>query len=207
MKNMETEFKWEANAPRAFAKMLAAARKNARVSTPEKLQITDVYLASQDGSFEKEQIAFRVRNYSGKWEATFKTRTEIKNGKAVRREETLPLVGVRTVSDALTFLNAKKRWKGLCVANLKPIFQIRNKRQIWCVAVKGAEGELSFDDCQIGVCGRQVLMKEIELEAKRGSTKKLEELAAVLTQQSGLNAARVSKVKTAAALLKLWGDQ
>lgn len=208
MNNIETEFKWDANSPRAFVRMLAAVRRAAgkeHVSAPRNLAIEDVYLERPDGEFEKRLIAFRVRNADGKWEATFKTRTEVKNGKAVRREETLPLADVKNLTDALNFLNAKKRWKGLDVTHLRPVFSIRNRRRISDVFYDGAKAELALDDCEIWVAGRRVLMKEIELELKQGPAEKTERLAREMTRGSGLGYARVSKVKTAAALLALWG--
>ena len=49
-------------------------------------------------------------------------------------------------------------------------------------------------------------MKEAELELKKGQPDTLDELACQITQASGLAYARVSKVKTALALLALWGE-
>lgn len=204
MKNLETEFKWDANLPRAFARMRSAVRRAAQTSAPKNLHITDVYLDHTNGAFEKQKIAFRVRNTDGNFEATFKTRTETVNGKAVRREETLPLPGVTNLADALNFLERKKTWKGLNTAGLKMQFEIRNRRQTLAVFFENAEMELAFDSCAILVCGRRVLMKEIELELKRGTAKKLDELAQLLSQKSGLMAAGVSKVQTACALAALW---
>ncbi len=210
MKNMETEFKWDANSPRAFMRMLAAVRRAAgkeNVSSPRRLKIEDVYLERPGGEFEKRLIAFRVRNTDGKWEAAFKTRTEVKNGKAVRREETMPLANIKNLADALEFLNAKKRWKVLDITGLRPVFSIRNRRRTAEVFYDGAKAELALDDCEILVLGRRVCMKEIELELKQGSAEKMERLAREMTRGSGLEYARVSKVKTAAALLKLWGNK
>lgn len=207
---METEFKWDANSPRAFARMLSAVRHAAgkeNISSPRRLKIEDVYLERPDGEFEKQLIAFRVRNTDGKWEATFKTRTEVKNGKAVRREETMPLANIKNLADALEFLNAKKHWKGLDVTGLRPVFSICNRRRTAEVFYDGAKAELALDDCKILVAGRRVCMKEIELELKQGPAEKIERLVRAMTRDSGLEYARVSKVKTAAALLKLWGDK
>lgn len=209
MKHLETEFKWDANTPRAFARMRAAWRrvKGVRFSQAVCLSIWDVYMDAPDGNFAREQIAFRVRCTGGKWEATFKTRSEVKNGKAVRREETLPMPGVTTLEGALRFLNAKKSWKGLRVQGLKPLFEIRNRRQCVNVFYDGAAAEMAFDAFEIRVCGRCVQMKEIELEHKQGCEKNTERLAQELTYASGLSYAAFSKVKTATALLKLWGNK
>lgn len=209
MPNIETEFKWDANFPRAFAKILAALRRapSVRISKPRLLHICDTYLDTPDCFFERNKIAFRVRNTDGKWEATFKTRTEMQSGRAVRREETLPMSGVGALSQALSFLGDKKEWCGLPLTNLKILFSLRNKRTSYEVFDGGAEAELSFDDFVICVCGRRVLMKETELELKRGSPEQLDELAQRISAGTGLPYARVSKVKTATALLALWGEK
>lgn len=205
---METEFKWDANVPRAFARMLRAAMSSAdKISPCRNLKIKDVYLDHSDRSFEAQKIAFRVRNTDGCFEATFKTRTRIIDGKAVRLEETLHLSGVTNLTQALAFLNHKKIWKGVDVTNLSPRFEIRNHRQTRAVFFDGAEFELAFDSCEILVCGRTLKMKEIELELKRGAAKKLDALSALLSRASGLDVMRCSKVKTACSLLELWGKK
>lgn len=208
MKNMETEFKWDANVPRAFVRMLRAVNTSGgKISPCQNLKIKDVYLDHNDRSFEAQKIALRVRSTDGSFEATFKTRTETRNGKAVRREETLPLEKIKNLQQALKFLNRKKSWKGLAVDGLSPRFEIRNRRQSRRVLWDGAEFELSFDTCEILVCGRTLKMKEIELELKRGSVEKLDALCALLSRESGLKPMRCSKVKTACALLGLWGNK
>ena len=67
------------------------------------------------------------------------------------------------------------------------------------------QAELTLDCCQILVCGRRVFFKEIELELKSGPAEILEKVACELTRRARLLPARVSKVKTAVSLLKLWG--
>ena len=115
MPNIETEFKWDSNSPRAFARVLSAVRQvpSVRLSAPRVLHICDTYLDTPERFFEQNKIAFRVRNTDGVWEATYKTRTEVKNGRAVRREESLPLPGIKNLAQALSFLADKKKWDKL----------------------------------------------------------------------------------------------
>ena len=203
---MEIEFKWDANVLRAFYKMQRAVRlSGARVLSTQNWNITDVYLDAPARDFEKQKVAFRVRCSNQNWEATFKTRTEIVNGKAVRREETLPLPGVRNLQEALEFLHRKKMWKGLCVKNLQPLFVLKNRRKTQLIIFHNTQAEVAYDTCEIGVCGRKVSFKEIEMELKKGSQATFEKLGEVL--QIGLQKAHVSKVKTAFALLNLWGKR
>ena len=205
---MEQEFKWEANAPRSFARMLRAVARMAgekQTGKPRKLHITDTYLDTVQGALGKQKIALRVRNTDGKYEATFKTKTELVDGKAVRREETLPLPRVHSAAEALKELAARKTWDGLALENLLPLFVIKNKRTAYLIRLdKKTSAELSLDDCRILSGGRTLLMKEIELELKSGDEESFASFAKELTRVCGLVPARVSKVKTAVALQKIW---
>lgn len=202
MNDIEQEFKWQANTPRAFMRMLCAVqRAGYELNEPCTLHITDVYLADSAGMLEKQKIALRVRCTDGRWEATYKTKTELVDGKAVRREKTLPLPEVNTLRRALTALALKESWDGLPLTNLQPLFRIKNKRRTYLIhPQKGVVAELAFDDCRLSVCGRTLLMKEIELELKSGSAAAFNAVANRLTQESGLSPARTSKVKTALLL-------
>lgn len=206
MKTLEIEFKWEANSARAFKRMEEAILSaNAQMGRAQEMQITDVYVDTPARDFEREQIAMRVRKIgSCYWEATFKTRTEIVNGQAVRREETCALPKAKNFHTALHLLQEKKMWKGLNVSCLCPLFTLHNKRRIYSITFRRIRAELAFDTCKLLVCGRRVFFKEIELELKQGSADTLGELASLLTQKTRLQPARVSKVKTAVALMRLW---
>ena len=205
---MEIEFKWEANQAREFVRVQQTIGKiGARIGKAAKLSLIDWYVDTPNRDFEKKQIAMRIRKTDNHFEATFKTRTEIVKGKAVRTERTCALPQAKTFAQALDLLQAKKTWNGLPIQTLQPIFVIYNKRQIQPVLFQQMVAELAFDKCQISVCGRRVFFKEIELELKKGSTKILEKLAADLTRRACLIPARVSKVKTATALLKLWEEK
>ena len=204
----EIEFKWDANRSRAFYKMRQALGQiGAQVSSVKRWNITDVYVDTLARDFEKKKIAFRIRRTNQHWEATFKTRTEIVRGKAVRREETCALAGVKNITQALTFLQRKKNWKGLNLQNLFPLFTLKNHRETGLITCQTTQAELALDTCEILVCGRRVFFKEIELEYKSGSRKKFEELGTQLTQHSGLLRAQISKVKTALLLRTMWGEK
>ena len=204
--SMEIEFKWDANVPRAFYKMQHAVKLlGVSVLSVQNFKITDVYLDTPARDFEKQKIAFRVRCANQNWEATFKTRTEIVHGKAVRCEETYALPGVRNLQEALEFLHRKKSWKGLCVENLQPLFVLKNRRKTEQIVFNKTRAEIAYDTCEIFVCGRKVFFKEIEMELKKGLQTTFEKIGKKL--QPGLQKARVSKVKTAFALLNLWGKK
>jgi len=204
MKNVEMEYKWDANTPQTFGRAKRALHNLVKVKKTALLHISDVYMDHADLQFAKQCIAFRIRNTEGDWEATFKTRTKIKNGKAVRREETLPLVHVQTLQQALEQLAARKEWKGLDVKNLVAQFALKNKRTLYEFDFKKTRLEMALDDVTILVCGRQVKMKEIELELKQGRVENFETFARLFVAQTRLLPMQMSKVKTAEVLLNLW---
>lgn len=204
MKHLEIECKWDANTPCAFKCAHDFARQVGKKITSEKLQIKDVYLDHPQEDLAAQKIALRVRNTNGKWEATFKTRSEIKNGKAVRREATLPLPRAKNTAQALAQLAQKKRWQGINTTRLIIKFTLANRRIIYTFNHDAAQLEMALDSVTLYVLGRQVKFKEIEVELKRGSAKQLETFAALFTQYTKLKRARISKVKTAETFLKFW---
>ena len=204
MKNVEMEYKWDANTPQAFMRAKRALHNLIEVKKPTSLHISDVYVDHADLRFAKQRIAFRIRNTDGKWEATFKTRTEIENGKAVRREETMALANVLNLQQALEQLSARKMWKGLDVKNLVTQFALKNKRTMYEFYFEKTRMEMALDDVTILVCGRQLIMKEIELELKQGRVENFEKFAQLFAEKSKLFPMKMSKVKTAETLLALW---
>ena len=204
MKHLEIECKWDANSPRAFQRARKALTNLCGPITPRLLHIRDTYLDDAKESLVKKFIALRVRNTDGKWEATFKTRTQIKNGKAVRREETLPLPNVKNFKQALRALTQKKSWKGINTTALASRFTLNNKRDVYEFTYQGARLEMALDKVTIYVLGRRVHMQEIELELKRGKSEALDQFAQHFFEQTKLAHAKISKVKTAEMLYKLW---
>ncbi len=199
---MEVEFKWKADCPRAFYKMHRALESLGSVGPAQRWKLRDVYLDTPQGDLGAKKIAFRLRCSNGKWEATFKTKTAVVNGKAVRREETLPLPAATSFAQALHLLHTKKRWKNLPLQQLSPLFEIRNHRITRSFVMPRFSAEVAFDNCRIIVGKQRVLFKEIEMELKRGRVFALEKAALFLTQKSGLLYSDRSKIKTAIALLQ-----
>ena len=171
---------------------------------PRLLHIQDAYLDHANRDLAKQKIALRVRNTDGKWEATFKTRTQIKQGKAVRQEETLPLARVKNIQQALRFLAQKKRWKQLDVRALETQFLITNKRVVYGFTFDGEKLEMALDDVTLHVAGRQLKMKEIEVELKGNNVHALDHFIKQFVRETKLKRMQISKVKTAEKLLAMW---
>lgn len=204
MRNMEIEYKWDGNTPRAFARAQQFLAQLDRAVLPKYLKIKDVYLDHASGDLSAQKIALRVRNTDGKWEATYKTRTEIKSGKAVRREETLPLPGVTHLAQALRVLTRQKKWGPIPLTGLEEKFSLVNKRTLYVFNYDGAKLEMALDEVCLHVLGRRVAFKEIEVELKKGTSQTLDRFAFVFSKRTHLKKAKISKVKTAETFLKFW---
>ena len=202
--SIETEFKWRAAAPADFDKMLSAVRTLTGRALPpvQILHILDAYADTPDEALSAQKIAMRVRCTDGAYEATLKTKTRLENGKAVRREETLPLPQAHTPEEALAALSARRTWQGVDVAKLEVKFYIQNNRRVYALALADAIYELALDEVQIRAGERRQNMLEIELELKAGAAADFCAWAQKLGKISGLKAPEYSKVATATALWK-----
>ena len=202
MKHMEMEYKWDANFPHAFDRAKKFLKEFCEITTADSLHIHDTYLDNAHGDLSKHRIALRVRNTDGVWEATFKTRTKIQNGKAVRQEETLPLPNVQTRAQALRMLAQQTNWPFLNTQELYVRFTLSNKRTVFLLRYQTSVLELVLDQVTIFAAGHRTHLKEIELELKQGTEKELTQFAQLFTQQTQLKYATLSKVKTAEKLLR-----
>lgn len=206
MKNFETEFKWDANIPNAFGKMkrvLSKVIKNKDIQF-QPIIICDTYLDDEKNTFSASKIAIRLREWNGHFELTYKTKTQIVNGKAVREEHTLALEDVCSFKEAIKKIHSLKKWKGINTTNLLPIFSIHNNRTIALVDYQNMQAEIAFDNCKLSVLGRKILFKEIELELKGGKEEIFDSFCKELSTLTGLQPTHCSKVKTACSLLALW---
>ncbi|MBR2082947.1 MAG: CYTH domain-containing protein [Elusimicrobiaceae bacterium] len=204
MKHIEIECKWNGNTPRAFERAKRFVLKHATQIFVERVDIEDAYLDHAANDLSAQKIAFRLRNTDGKWEATYKTRTRIINGKATRREETLALSTVKNLTEALETLSRKKIWKGIDLRELKVKFLLSNRRTVYTFSYNGGTLEMVLDNVILHILGRQVKFKEIEVELKRGNDSVLNTFASVFANETQLKTVKNSKVKTAEVLLDLW---
>ena len=162
--SIETEFKWRAAAAADFDKMLSAVSTlTARAMPPEQiLQILDAYADTPDEALSAQKIALLVRCSDGAYEATLNSKTQLENGKAVRREETLPLPGAHTHREALAALRSRGTWQGVEVAQLEFKFYIQNNRRVYTLVQADAIYELALDEVEITAGERRQNLLEIE---------------------------------------------
>ena len=196
MKDIEQEFKWNAGEPRAFERFLAALKKECEsVFSRGKVRITDYYLDDEQGTLSARKIALRIRHSGQKWEATCKSRSQVKNGLAVRQERTLPLPQARSIKSALRALREQNAWKELPKEEVLHVrFKICNLRRVYMAIYKNCACEAALDNYVTLASGHQLRRKEIELELKKGSAENFRKLTQKLTKASLLKFAKISKV-------------
>ncbi len=194
-KNQEQEFKWEAAGRGSFVKFVDILKKTAqRVSGPQDVRITDVYLDNVRRTLSRQKMAFRIRCINGCYEVTLKTRSQLRRGLAVRREWTLPLAQARTRKQVLQLLARLEKWKGVVLTDLRPYFVIKNKRTIYQVQDAECLCEAALDEYVTLAAGHQFKRREIELELKKGCLRNFKKLIQKLTAQTGFSAVKISKV-------------
>ena len=195
MENLEQEFKWDASVRGAFAHFVGAMEKSCgNISYLGTVKIADYYLDNAQRELAKRKVALRIRRSKRKWEATCKSRSQLKKGLATRQERTLPLSRVRTIRQALMQLVARGVWPEVKRKSLQVRFVIRNTRKIYRASYKGCLCELALDNYVTQVGTHQMRRKEIELELKKGSVRDFKKLVKKVSVLSGLNAAKISKV-------------
>lgn len=200
---MEREYKWDASRREDFSRFFRALKEIcARPFRPVLLSITDRYLDNKAGDFSAREIALRIRRAGNTFEATLKTRGEVRDGLARRKELTRPLPGVRSFPGALKALENGPAWEGMPLSGLSVRFVLRNRRRVCRVRFRRAECEAAFDSYVICSGGRTLRRREIELELKAGAEADFLSLVRELTLRSGLEAAKISKVKSAEMMLR-----
>ena len=199
----EKEMKWDASRRGDFNLFLAAL-EYAVGPLPlfADLAITDYYLDNEKGDFSARRMALRIRRQKGRYEATLKGRSALKNGLARRVELTKPLACARSFSSALRALQRESQWEKMPLYNLRVRFVLRNRRRSYKVRFGNSLCEASLDRYVIFAAERRLARKEIELEMKGGTEKDFLRLVRLLTQRSGLPFVRVSKVASAEKLLQ-----
>ncbi|MBR3899077.1 MAG: CYTH domain-containing protein [Elusimicrobiaceae bacterium] len=202
MSHIEKEFKWAVQNIADFETFLTALRRVVKEPLAEQqLLITDSYLDNPSAALSAQKVALRIRQVGDCFEATMKTRSQLQQGLARRKELSLPLSSAVDLPTALEQLQSIKTWEGIGLENLAVKFQIKNCRRAYAFTYEDALCEAALDEYQILAGGKTLLCREIELELKSGAEQTLQTLIDILTQRSGLAPAKISKVATAEKLL------
>lgn len=203
MANTETEYKWTVKNPVEFDRFLSVLRALCSIEKTQILRITDRYLDTAEGRLSSQKVALRIRCCNGKYEATYKTRTQLVDGVARREEYIQKLKGEKNFITVLKQLQKSSIWPHLILPNLQVRFTLSNYRRTYLVRFGGAVCEVALDSYIVYAAAKRQHRREIELELKSGPESMLNALAEELEKQAGLVRAEISKVAGAERLLKL----
>lgn len=197
---LEREYKWQAHGHADFFKLQKALQNTGLKLRFARSLITDSYFDNAEGKLSSEKSALRLRSVNGSYELTLKTSSSIKNGFAVRKEETVPLYAKsHTRASAQFFAEVRQRRPDL--GRISELFLIKNKRESVFLENPLFNAEVCFDDFNILAAGKNQKMYEIEMEFKGGDFEKFAEFAQKLEKENGLKAVQISKVASAYKLL------
>jgi CHAD domain-containing protein len=158
--------------------------------------IRDRYLDTQDWRLHRAGATLRIRTAGRRSEATMKSKGTLVDGLRDRRELTEPLSpaepeAVRAlpgeVGRSVRALAGRRR--------LRQLFEIRNRRVIFAIAIDGATvGELSLDDTTIPVArGRPARLQRVEIEVEPAAVDSVAPFVDELRSSAGLRPASASK--------------
>ncbi|WP_428898558.1 CYTH domain-containing protein [Parelusimicrobium proximum] len=193
---MEKEFKWTILNTKGFN-----AFKSALAALPLKIEdkgivpITDIYLDTDKQLYTKKNTAVRIRVSGGKFTLTVKKHISEDKGMIKREENNTPLKSV-SVSSAV------KEAQDILKEKLIILFVIKNKRGLLKIKAKYFEAEVCLDSFVLYVKGREIKMREVEMEFVKGDENYFLDAAENITAASKLSYSKMSKVKTARAALK-----
>jgi len=195
MHNIEREFKWDATAGNAFEDFVKAIQMHSnQVDFVGAVDITDYYLDDKQHSLSNQKVALRIRHCGNLWQATLKSRSQLRKGLAVRQEFTVGLSPARSFRKALSILEKRSVWQGVLLAGLQERFRICNHRQIYQCVYQRCVCEAALDNYVTVFGGHRMRRKEIELELKKGNAKCFAQFVKKISLASNLKAAKISKV-------------
>jgi len=166
----EVEWQFDALDLRPVARWLSerSGRESATVEPAGTQDLTDVYLDTDDWRIHRSGHSLRIRALSNRAEATVKSLGGTRAGLRDRFELTEELEGSDPAAVAGSLGPVGRRVASLIGTRpLRPLFEIRNHRQVFALSVDGgAAGEVSLDDTSIPVAGngRPVRLQRVEVE-------------------------------------------
>ncbi|HJS89885.1 MAG TPA: CHAD domain-containing protein [Steroidobacteraceae bacterium] len=162
-------------------------------------QLHDVYLDTADWRIFRAGYALRVRQKEGHFEATLKGLRSARADVADRRELTEPLTEGKVKALARAAGPVANRVRDVAGAKpLRTLFEVRTSRERFAVQSRdGAEevGELALDEAHFSRTDdrRPITLTRVELEAVGPGGAALEQLAARLRTDCGLEPATENK--------------
>lgn len=160
-------------------------------------RLSSVYFDTPQGHLRRKAIALRVRQTPGGMVQTLKWQ----DGSSVNRNEwEAPCPGDRPDPHWLTGTPLAKLFDAALLRELRPVFKVDVERTVLPLVLPGVEVEGAFDEGVITAAGREMPLREFELELKQGSPEALHRLARRLCRELPLTLSLISKAERGYAL-------
>ena len=196
-RDREVEWQLDAVDLRPVARWLdSRPRGNVSLEREGSTNLRDRYLDTVDWRLHRAASTLRIRSAGRRSEATLKSKGTLVDGLRDRRELTEPLASADPeavkalpgeVGRTVRALAGRRR--------LRPLFEIRNHRDVYAVTVDGSKvGELSLDDTSIPIApGRPARLQRVEIEVEPGAVEAVGPFVEELKSATGLRPAVASK--------------
>lgn len=186
MKNKEVELKVLISRQDLRKLLNTSFMKEAIVeNSKQKRKLVSSYYDTEDLSFKKKGIAYRVRDKGdGTFEATIKTGKKNQGGITERIEINIPLEKDEAVLDGFGNLGLGYELSELAPDGVKKLFTVDVERTTYDLEFEGATFEIAVDKGRITseLTKNKDKIDEMEIEIKEGAVEKLLKLAALISQ-------------------------
>ncbi|MDR5906430.1 CYTH domain-containing protein [Franzmannia qiaohouensis] len=163
-------------------------------------RLSNTYFDTPDGALEKARVALRIRQVGGRYLQTLKTSGAGSGGLSQRGEWEWQIDGPALDLPGLAALAPMRDVDHATLDTLAPRFRTDFQRLTWQLEHHGSRIELAVDQGEIVADGRQVEIRELELELKAGEIATLWQLAALLAERVALRPSQASKAARGASL-------
>ncbi|WP_445156773.1 CYTH domain-containing protein [Halomonas sp. E14] len=164
-------------------------------------RLANTYYDTAEGTLESRGMALRLRYQEGHWIQTLKTSGVGSGGLSQRGEWEWPVAGEALDRERLAALPPMAELGPDLLARLEPRFTTDFERRRWQLELAEAHIEVALDQGEIRAAGRQVPIRELELELKHGDAEALWSLARAFAETLALRPADASKALRGSALL------
>lgn len=184
----------------AFAWLSAQPQATAGLSTP----LVNIYYDTPEASLSQQKAALRIRQKSGDYIQTVKTRGRFAKGMHQREEWEWPLAG-GTLN--LELLADTPLGEGVELAQLAPVFETNFNRQIVMIDDGEAIIECALDSGDVIAGQQRRPLNEVEFELKSGDPQRLLVWAARLAQECPVFLNLISKAEQGYYLAGLYSPK
>ena len=162
------------------------------------LDMETAYYDTPDGGLSRRHYTLRRRMESGKSVCTLKTPA----GNSARNEWEVECPAIEEAIPMLCKLGCPENLPELVSGGLAQTCGARFRRRFWTLDFQGSTLELALDQGVLMGAGREIPLRELEIELKSGAREAAVSFASLLTGRYGLEPEPKSKFRRALDLAK-----